>query len=213
MISVCITGPDGSGKTTQIGRIAQCLERDRGLNVAPVTIWDQMIDPQTKDAALISSPGDVDRYLGTLASLPRALFLYHCLAQAVALAAAREPDVLLHNAHWYKYYATEVAYGADAAQLRQIADTVFAEPSITFYLDISPEEAYRRKTHLSPSGYESGFAAERTKESFIAFQTKAHKALGDLCRERQWIRIDGNESADALTDIILDRVGRDQSAQ
>lgn len=202
---VCVTGPDGAGKTTQIMKISERLERKGGKKIAAVTIWDLMLDPTTGDKVLSRDPAQIDRYLGILTPTARTHFLFHCFHQALELARAKQPDLLLVNSYWYKYYATEVAHGGDPALLRQLA-AGFDEPSVTFYLRVSPEEAFSRKAILS--GYETGFADPKTEEAFVSFQRTSQATLEQLAGELGWIAIDGSEPADRLTELILERMDR-----
>lgn len=197
---LCITGPDGSGKTTQMIKIAEILGHRGGKKVAAVTIWDLLLDPVSKNKLMFRGPSDVDAYLQILDPIARGLFLYHCFYQALELAKSRKPDILILNAYWYKYYATEVAHGGDANQLLQLAN-IFPEPDITIHLEVTPEEAFHRKAELS--GYETGFAAPRSKEAFVDFQTRAQNALGELAKERNWHSIQGTETIEEITGNIL----------
>lgn len=198
---ICVTGADGAGKTTQIARLAQRLEREEKLKVAVATIWDLLLDPATAKKVRFESPQQVDDYLSVLGPTARALFLYHCFYQALELASKRQSDVVLLNAYWYKYYSTEVAHGGDPARLERLAE-VFPEPALTFILRVDPAQAARRKAGKF-SGYESGFPAKRTEEAFVAFQRRAEPVLERLAAERGWAALDGVESADALTSRIL----------
>lgn len=200
----CVTGADGAGKTTQIQHLAERLERGAGKKVAVVTVWDLLLDPKTQDLVAFEEPQEVDRYLGVLGSTSRALFMFHCLYQAVDMARRKEPDVILLNSYWYKYYATEIAHGGDATDLRRIT-SVFPQPECTFYLRLSPEAAAERKAVLS--GYESGFADPRTKEAFLAFQRPAHAALEELAAEFSWTCLDGTLDEKAITEQLLAEVG------
>lgn len=205
---VCVSGPDGSGKTTQITKLAERLVRRGKLKVVAVTIWDLLLDPASKHKVAFRSPSEVDAYLEILHPTARTLFLYHCFFQALVQAQKREPDLCLINAYWYKYYATEVAHGGDPETLRRIAE-IFPEPALTFYLKVDPEEAFRRKAQLS--GYETGFAVPRSREAFVSFQKRAHAALEDLAKRRGWVQLNGKESADSLTDAILGKIEGDAS--
>lgn len=198
---VCVTGPDGAGKTTQVTRLAERLARRADRKVAVVTIWDLLLNPKTAPKVAFRSPQQVDAYLRILSPLSRALYLYHCFNEAMVYALDTRPDLLILNSYWYKYYATEVAHGANADQILTIADATFREPDITFYLTLSPEQAFDRKAQLS--GYETGFAEPRSKDAFVAFQRKAHEALEKEAQRRSFHRLDGSETADALTDRIL----------
>ena len=202
---ICVTGPDGSGKTTQIAKLAERLERQAKLRVAPVTIWDLLLDPASKDRVAFRETAQVDLYLEVLHPTSRILFLYHCFYQALELAKTRKPDVCLINAYWYKYYATEVAHGGNSKTLLRLAE-IFPEPDVTFYLTVEPHEAFRRKAVLS--GYETGFADPRSKQAFVDFQRRAHLALHELAEPRKWIHLNGTEPASAVTEMIFSRLER-----
>lgn len=203
---IVVTGPDGSGKTTQITRLAELLERGGKHRAAAVTIWDLLLDPSCRGTLLFEEPAHVDRYLAILHPTSRALFLYSCFHEALVLARRRQADVLLVNAYWYKYYATEVAHGGDRALLRDLA-RFFPEPDLTFYLKVPPEEAFARKAELS--GYESGFARERTREAFVAFQRTAHAELDRLADELRWLPLDGRAPAAELSRLLAERIDRE----
>ena len=197
---ICVTGADGAGKTTQIVRLAERLERGAGKKVAVVTVWDLLLDPETQDLLAFEEPAQVDRYLSILSPTSRALFMFHCLLQALELGKRKGADVLLLNSYWYKYYATEVAHGGDVEVLRRLA-TVFPPPDRTFYLRLSPEAAAERKAVLS--GYETGFAKPRSKEAFVAFQRPAHDALEALPEELDWTAVDANLDQKEQTELLL----------
>jgi thymidylate kinase len=197
---ICVTGPDGAGKTTQIARIAEALNKRGTKKIVPMTIWDMLLDPTTRGRIAFKSPAELDAFLEILHPMTRMLFLAHCLHAALDLALARKADMILANGYWYKYWATEVAHGGPAEAMLGLM-TVFPEPVITFFLDITAEEAFKRKAKLS--GYETGFATERTLEAFTAFQARARPPLEQLAEEKRWVRLNGNEPASALSETIL----------
>jgi thymidylate kinase len=198
-----VTGPDGAGKTTQIVRIADALSKRGKKKIVAMTIWDMLLDPSTRGRVAFKSPLELEPFLEILSPMARMLFLCHCLYEALDLAVARKPDVILANGYWYKYWATEVAHGGDPEAMLNLMK-VFPEPVLTFCLDIEIDQAFRRKAKLS--GYETGFAAERTLEAFTAFQTRARPSLERLAQEKQWVRLNGNEPASALSETILRRI-------
>ena len=200
---ICVTGPDGAGKTTQIARIAEGLSKRGKKRIVAMTIWDMLLDPHTRGRLGFKSPAEVDSFLEVLSPMARMLFLCHCLYEALDLAMARKPDIVLANGYWYKYWATEVAHGGDPQAMLNLMQ-VFPEPVLTFCLDITADEAFKRKAKLS--GYETGFAAERTLEAFLAFQARARPPLERLAQEKQWIRLDGKEPASALSETIITRI-------
>jgi dTMP kinase len=201
---ICVTGPDGSGKSTQVARLTEALERD-GKRVAVVTIWDLLLDPSCRGKVMFDEPSQVDKYMRLLDPTSRALFIYHGLHEAVVMARRRQADVLLLNAYWYKYYATEVAHGGDRTLLRQLA-RIFPEPALTFYLKVAPEQAFDRKGQVS--GYECGYPAERTLDAFVRFQRVAHAELDALADELRWVPVNGNAPMAELTDVLAGRIGK-----
>ena len=184
---ICITGLDGSGKTTHISRLAERLESAGAGPVVPVTIWDLLLDPASRDRIGFDSPRQVDAYLEILHSTARTLFLYHCLYQALELARQRRPRICLINAYWYKYYATEVAHGGQPDRLLDLA-AIFPEPDQTVLLRLEPEASFDRKPFLS--GYETGFAPRRDRDAFLAFQRRAATALDAIPARSAWPEID-----------------------
>ena len=204
---ICVAGGDGAGKTTQIARLT-ALFQERGRKVAPVSIWDAFTDPTVASTLPLKRPSDIYRYLKLLGPLSRTHFLFHALHLALERASNRQPHVLLLNAYWYKYFATEVAHGGDPTQLRALA-AGFPEPDLTFYLTVSPHDALARKTHRSD--YESGYGHDDQK--FLDFQRRAHQALNSLAVEHSWTELDGRSSPDDLTTAIIQRLERAGHAQ
>ena len=200
--TICIVGGDGSGKTTQVTRLAAIFE-SRGQKVAAVTIWDALIDPAVKSKLPFERPLEIYSYLKVLDPLARTHFLFHAMHLALDLARAPTPDVLLLNGYWYKYMATEIAHGGPPTELRQLA-AGFAVPDRSFYLAITPEEALRRKSHRSD--YESGYAED--PEVFLAFQRQAHQVLDTLSAELSWVHLDGLQPTATLTQAIVDNLDK-----
>ncbi len=199
---ICIAGGDGSGKTTQVARIAAEFEA-QGQSVAAVTIWDAFLDPKVSSKLPWSSPSEIYGYLKLLTPLSRAHFLFHAMQLSFDLAAARGVDIVLANAYWYKYYATEVAHGGDPAVLRQLT-AGFPEPDRTFYLTVSPQDALGRKQLRSD--YESGYGDESV---FLDFQQRSHEALEELAEELAWVRLDGTAAPAEITKAVLAQLRED----
>ncbi|WP_280502658.1 dTMP kinase, partial [Nocardia farcinica] len=130
-------------------------------------------------------------------------FLFHAMQLSLDLAAARGADIVLANAYWYKFYATEVAHGRDPAVLRQLT-AGFPEPDRTFYLAVSPADALGRKRMRSD--YESGYGDE---QAFLDFQQRSHEALDALSHELGWVRLDGTAPPADLTSAVLAQLRED----
>lgn len=196
---VCLAGGDGSGKSTQAAALVAALVAE-GVDAVEVGIWDGLTDPVTAPLLGFSDRAQVQEYLRVLGPRARALFLFHALHAAIDLAASRHPQVAILNAHWYKYFASEVALGGDPAELRAWV-TGFPEPARTFYLRVEPAVAMARKSELSP--YESGFGAD---EEFVQVQADAQVALDGLSAELGWIELDGAADRAVLTAQIAGEI-------
>jgi phosphohistidine swiveling domain-containing protein/thymidylate kinase len=201
---VCVTGTDGSGKSTQIAALAAAFEC-RGRTIARVTIWDAFDDAVIRDRLPFASREAVYRYLEVLTPSSRAHFLFHALALAIDLAASRGADILLLDGHWYKYYATEVAHGGDPVTLRALTSG-FPEPDWIFHLEVAPDEALQRKEIRSD--YESGYGDDR---EFVSFQDRAQAALSELATELGWIAIDATMPPDDVTQFIVHTIVQEGS--
>ena len=198
LTAICVAGGDGSGKTTQIARLASVFEA-KGRKVAAVTIWDAFVDPGVASKLPFERASDIYTYLKLLSPVSRAHFLFHALHLALERARSRQPDVLLLNAYWYKYFATEVAHGGDPVLLRQLA-AGFPEPDRTFYLSVSPQDALSRKSQRSD--YESGYGQD--EQTFLSFQRRTHDVLGALAAELSWVKFDGRSSPSEITRAITE---------
>lgn len=199
MLTLCVTGPDGAGKNTQIDRIAAELAA-QGLTPAVASIWDLLTEPSLDGGWLFSSRDEAAAYVRLLSPVSRMFFYAHGLQEGWAKARATEPDVLLLNAWWYKYYATEVAHGGDAAKLRQTA-AALAAPDLTIYLRIDPALAAERKGTFN--AYETGFDDSRSVGAFSAFQRRAMGALDALAAELRWTEVAAGRKPAAITADIM----------
>lgn len=192
---ICITGPDGSGKSTLI----QSLQHELPGCVV-VTIWDMLKEPAMQSVVPFKTPQEVDAYLSHLHAESRSLFLVHCLAEAMEIAKAKKPAYLLTDSYWYKYYATEVVHGASPAYLDQLV-TVFEKPDHLFYIKAGEELTAGRKKNFSR--YECGFAAEINEESFARFQQQAIRVMQKLMQTQACTELAAQASPQENQAIIL----------
>ncbi len=193
---VCLAGGDGSGKSTQIEAVREALIA-RGMDVRTASIWDGLTNPRVAPALPFAGRSAVHEYLGVLGPAARTHFLFHAMHVAMDCARADSPDLVLIDAYWYKYFATEVAQGGDPAVLRQWTRG-FQRPHLTVYLRTSVDTAVRRKA--VPSDYESGYGGP---DAFRRLQATSRRVLDDLGAELGWVVVDGEGGEQRVTAAIL----------
>ena len=137
-----IDGPDGSGKTTQVGRLARSLTerghkvlvlREPGATPVGETIRDMLLDPDTDVTPLAE------------------MLLYQAaraqIVDAVVRPALREGTTVLLDRYCYSTAAYQGAgLGLDTDEIHRVSATATGglEPDHAVFLDIDPEVAFSR---------------------------------------------------------------------
>ena len=181
---IVITGGDGSGKSTLINGLLAKSDQLR-----EVSIWDAM------DANLFKTKADIDNYLCTLTANARALFLAHALVQGLEKAHASSEAVLVANGYYYKYFASELALGADMELIKKLV-SFCPKPDLVIKLEINSHSAFSRKERLSR--YECGLHSP-SEETFVAFQKQADVAWAHF-DQAGWHVISGELPKETLND-------------
>ncbi len=159
---ICITGIDGAGTATLIEMLQARYPESR-----TASIWD-VFENQAKTLG-ISSREQLEQYLCGLTSDSRLLFLSHALRYALDKALMSSESMIFFNGYFYKYFATELALGANRL-LVEALEKSFPRPAFVIELAILPDEAARRKHTFSC--YECGMAKTPSAENFIKFQSQ-----------------------------------------
>ncbi|HUP58552.1 MAG TPA: hypothetical protein VM598_13930 [Bdellovibrionota bacterium] len=195
-ITIAITGPDGSGKSTAAGRVSELLSGRFGADsVRIASVWDAL-----SSSGLFTSRESVADYLGRLEPVARCLFIFHAMSQSLSLALKAEPRFLLIDGHVYKYAASELAYGV-ADEIVLGAARGFARPDRVFFLEIDPATAQDRKQ--SVSRYEQG------ESGFLEFQDRMGQTWRKL-EERfgPWRHIPAGGSPGETAQLIFEETLR-----
>ena len=191
---ICITGKDGTGKSTQIE-----LLKKKYPDAYISEIWDLLDSSQNK--LKFASKKEIDEYLCGLTPNSRLLFLMHALKFSVDKAMSSNACIIILNAYHYKYLASEIALGADK-QLAQALAKSFPVPDFVIELRLESDIAAKRKQRFSR--YECGAGDTVSKNLFIDFQ---EQIILNPHKHENWCVIDGNLKPDEIFDKILMTVG------
>ncbi|HTL83286.1 MAG TPA: hypothetical protein VL651_16340 [Bacteroidia bacterium] len=191
---ICITGADGTGKSTLIKNLVGHYH-----HAQQATIWDGLNAEQKQ----FGSKKEVDEYLCSLSPAERTLFLAHALHYSTDKAMASSASVIFLNAYWYKYFASELALGADE-QLIFSEVKKFPEPDLVIELQLPVEKCAERKEKYSR--YECGLAELPGKETFLAFQEQT-KAQWNKFRKTEWKTIDASHSIEEIKNKAIQLIG------
>jgi dTMP kinase len=202
---VTFEGGEGSGKSTQVQRLAERL-RSRGL--APVLTREPGGTPLAEGIrALLLDPG---REPG---SLTEAFLMEAARADLVARLiqpALAEGRVVLCD----RYDDSTLAYqgggrGIDDALLRSMnrAATGGLAPDLTFLFDLDPERGLTRRS-------EAAGATNRLDREPVEFHRRVRARYLELAaaEPERWVRVDAAQAPDTLEDRIWEateqRLGR-----
>ena len=193
MKTICITGLDGSGKSTQAKLLQKHLE-----NALIVSVWDIIKRQEFKDWTIYLNPPPVEQYVMNLSPLSRTLFIFHAFNEAYQRALQSEADWLIFDGYWYKYWAVEQAMGSPA-ELSAFFSKQYLVPDYTFYMDIPVDDILSRKKQLSV--YESA----NDKNAFQILkkiQNTAQDILKSLLPSKTFY-IDAKQTKNQINENIL----------
>jgi len=190
---ICITGLDGSGKSTQVKRLSESLPNSR-----IVSVWDIIRRPEFQPWSIYKSPPDVEKYVMNLSPTSRSLFVFHSFNEAYESALKSDADYLIFDSYWYKYLAIEQAMGC-SEDFSDFVKTQYKEPDLVIYLDLPNDQLIHRKPKISY--YESGNKDKIDYPNFLRIQKKAKVLIeGFLPTKTVWI--DAQMSIDEIGDVI-----------
>jgi thymidylate kinase len=193
---VCLVGGDASGTSAQAAALTAELKQ-RGRAVVVVGVWDALSDPVVAPVFPFADREAVDAYLRVLSPRSRSHFMFHAVHIALDRAIATGPDLIIADAYWYEYFATEVVQGGDAAAMLAAASG-FPDPARTVYLRVAPENTHSQ----------NGYRAEDDGDGSLYAQYDTLAVLDSLSDTLSWILLDGTadraESTRAMVDALAD---------
>jgi dTMP kinase len=197
---IALAGCDGAGKSTQAKRVVQWLEQ-WGWQSEIVDRW-HILDRETfPECRFIRSAREEVRVCNSeMEGLSRAMFLFWTVSVTMQKLDLQNPSrVYLLDGYWMKHAAAELEYGCDPAWIEA---TIASLPpaDLTFYLDILPDEALRRKPDLTP--YECARNPSLNPDDFIRHQTKLRGRLRRWADEFGWESISSMQERASVTEQI-----------
>lgn len=197
---VAVTGCDGAGKSTQVKKVGRWLE-EAGWRTEVVDRWDILDAEKFPECRFIRSSREEVRVCNSeMEGLGRAMFLFWTISLTLEKVDLRDPSrVFLLDSYWMKHAAAEIEFGCDPAW---IDATVRCLPpaDLTVYLDITPEEALRRKPDVTP--YECARNPDLNPEDFIRHQTKMRRRLSAWAEDYGWEVVSSMQEPSRVTEQI-----------
>lgn len=178
-VLVAIEGLDGAGKTTQARMLGERLA-DLGLRVALTTEPTDVVPGQHTSAGA-SRPTPEQQFDASVLDRRE-----HVSAQLVPQLEAGA--VVIVDRYYVSSIAHEGARGVDPQLIRAVNEDFAPVPDIVFLLEISPEQALKRRDALTNTGNEE---IEELREAAAIFS-----ALPD--EELHIVRLDARAPIDAL---------------
>lgn len=197
---VAFAGCDGAGKSTQVKRVSQWLE-EAGWQAEIIDRWEILDAEKFPECRFIRASRDEVRVCNSeMEGLGRAMFLFWTISLTLQKINLRDSSrVYLLDGYWMKHAVAEIEYGCDPAWIEA---TVRCLPpaDMTIYLDITPEEALRRKPELTP--YECARNPALNPEDFIKHQTKLRRGLLRWADDFGWEVISSMQESSKVTEQI-----------
>lgn len=198
---VTFEGPEGSGKSTQIQRLAAALEAQGLAVLATREPGGTAIGNAVR--AVVLNPAHTEMSLRAetlLFNAARAQIVDQVIRPALAAGQIVLCDRYADSTLAYQGYG----HGQDLASLRRLGDyaTGGLLPKATVYLDIDVREGLRRK--------KAGAAEEwnRMEEKTLAYHQAVRRGYLELAAAspERWLVIDADQSIEAIHQAIWARV-------
>jgi dTMP kinase len=184
-VILALDGPDGAGKSTQVRGLLEWANT-AGYTATVVGKWDVFRPGMVRQARFLRGT-DLVELRTCIAEMPspsRMLFLGWLNTAAATRAQHSDADLVILDGYWAKHAAAELLAGCPPRLVNAITAAI-APADVIVYLDVTPEEALRRKgTDLAP--YECGRDPGCSPAHFLAHQAAVRKVLLDWARCYEW---------------------------
>lgn len=202
---IVIEGPDSSGRSTHIGRLAEWLEQN-GYPVVQIGL---------KRSRLVGNELEAAKEGNVLSPRTMSLFyatdFYDQLENNI-VPALRAGLVVLADRYIYTPMARDIVRGADADWLASLYSKVIV-PDAVYYLQVSDRTLVDRTlaSHGGLDYWESGMDLGLERDwfgSFIKYQRRVRAEFRKLQKRYDFAPINANRSIDTIHADLKDRVRR-----
>lgn len=182
---VALDGPDGAGKSTQIDYLIDWAHR-QGRSVRAVGKWE-ILQPAVVPVARFLGGTDRAELRVCIAEMPspsRMMFLAWMNTLTAERARQATEDLVILDGYWIKHAASELLLGCQPGLVEAVTEAI-APVDLVVYVDVSPEEALRRKGNdLTP--YECGTDSTCDPQRFLSHQSGMRQVMLEWARSRGW---------------------------
>ena len=196
---VTMEGPDGSGKTTQIRKITEYLEKEGYDVIITREPGGTNISEAVRGIILNKDFSEMDPMTELLLyAAARAQLVSEVIAPAIEAGKAVISDRFIDSSLVYQGMARNL--GMETVYNINLNATKGLMPDVTFLLDLSAEEGIRRKKNQAELD-----RMERESLEFHKAVVEGYRSLADRFPERIE-RIDATLPIDDIYDIIRNRL-------
>ena len=196
---ITFEGIDGCGKSTQVKMLVEAMNRSNQKTISVREPGGTVISEEIRQILLHNHLQDIcDRTEALLMTGSRAQLTYQLILPKLNAGINVIADRYLDSTLAYQGGGRKIEIDL-LIKLNQFA-TYDLEPKATFFIDVLPEEAVRRKSKEK----------DRIERAGIELQTRVRKAYLELSNrfQERFVIIDGHDSIDDIHGSILAELRR-----
>lgn len=200
-----VEGADGSGRSTQIIRLVEWLERSGHATV----------QVGLKRSTLVSEELEIAQHGNILSRITLSMFYATDFAdqiENVILPALKAGFIVLADRYIYTLMARDMVRGMDESWLKNLYGIALV-PDAVFYLQTTPENLVQRnfaKNHALDyweSGMDLGLSRDMF-DSFLKYQSLMMRQFQKLQSTYGFHMLDGNQSVDDLHEELRAKIDK-----
>ena len=200
---IVVEGADGSGRSTQIARLVEWLERGGHATV----------QVGLKRSTLVSEELEQAQQGNILSRTTLSLFYATDFAdqlENIILPAMKSGFIVIADRYIYTLMIRDLVRGANETWLKNLYGIALV-PDIVFYLNVSPQELVLRNFEKSKTldYWESGMDLGLSRDMFDSFLTYQGRVIDHFKRIQSaygFTIVDANRNADEISEELRDRI-------